>query len=100
LCLTRFLDANRYPPSDQVRGHASLENALVLYAIAMQVVAVGVEPGLGALDMVAGPCDHPPEPRRMVHLDKVGHLMGGKVVQHVRRREDQPPRERQRASGC
>ena len=25
--LTRFLDANRSPPSDQVRGHASLENA-------------------------------------------------------------------------
>src|ERR1700680_3949669 len=27
-CLTRFLYANRYSPSDQVRGHASLENAL------------------------------------------------------------------------
>ena len=26
-CLTRFLHANRDPPSDQVRGHASLENA-------------------------------------------------------------------------
>src|SRR6185437_14821706 len=26
--LTRFLHANRYPPSDQVRRHASLENAL------------------------------------------------------------------------
>jgi hypothetical protein len=26
--LTRFLDANRPPPTDQVRGHASLENAL------------------------------------------------------------------------
>jgi hypothetical protein len=23
----RFLDANRYPTPDQVRGHASLENA-------------------------------------------------------------------------
>ena len=29
LDLTRFPDANRYPPPDQVRGHASLENALV-----------------------------------------------------------------------
>src|SRR5229473_6206451 len=28
LDLTRFLDANRSPPPDQVRGHASLENAL------------------------------------------------------------------------
>src|SRR6266480_1124028 len=26
--LTRFLHANRYPPPDQVRGHASLKNAL------------------------------------------------------------------------
>ncbi|MDE2601608.1 MAG: hypothetical protein KGL62_04470, partial [Bradyrhizobium sp.] len=28
--LTRFLYANRYPPTDQVRGHASLENALTI----------------------------------------------------------------------
>jgi hypothetical protein len=28
--LTRFLHANRYPPPDQVRGHASLENAMDL----------------------------------------------------------------------
>jgi len=28
LVLTRFLPANRHPPTDQVRGHASLENAL------------------------------------------------------------------------
>jgi hypothetical protein len=28
-CLTRFLHANRYPPTDQVQGHASLENALI-----------------------------------------------------------------------
>ena len=27
LCSIAFSDANRYPPSDQVRGHASLENA-------------------------------------------------------------------------
>jgi hypothetical protein len=28
--LTRFLQANRHPAPDQVRGHASLENALEL----------------------------------------------------------------------
>src|ERR1700733_2713567 len=28
-CLTRFLHANRYPPTDQVRGHASLESATI-----------------------------------------------------------------------
>src|ERR1700722_4094453 len=30
--LTRFLDANRFPPPDQVRGHASLENAMKRYS--------------------------------------------------------------------
>ena len=69
--------------------------ALILDAVAMQVVAVGVEPGLGALDMTADPADHPPEPRRMVHLDEMRHLMGGEIVEHIRRRQDQPPRERQ-----
>src|ERR1700674_1551935 len=83
-----------------MRTRAPTWSALVADAVAMQVVAVGVEPGLGALDMIAGPCDDPPEPRRMVHFDKMDHLMGGKVVQHVRRRKDQPPRERQRACGC
>jgi hypothetical protein len=29
LVLTRFLHANRSPPTDQVRGHASLENAII-----------------------------------------------------------------------
>jgi len=29
----------------------------------MQIVAVGIEPGLGALDMTRDPCDHPPENR-------------------------------------
>ena len=61
----------------------------------MQVVAVGVEPGLGAFNMIADLSDHPPEPRRMVHFDEMGRLLGGKIVQHIGRREDQPPRERQ-----
>src|ERR1700724_3738975 len=72
---------------------------LVLYAVAMQVVAVGVEPGLGALDVTADPADHSPEPRRMIHFDEMGHLMAGEIIQHIRRREDQPPRERQRPRG-
>src|SRR5712671_4565406 len=38
-----------------------------------------------------------PEPRRVVHLDEMRHLMGGEVIEHEGRREDQPPGERQRA---
>jgi len=50
----------------------------VLNAVAMQIVAVGIEPGLGALDMTADPCDHPPEPPRMIHFDEMRHLMGAR----------------------
>jgi len=67
------------------------ERSLVLDAVAMQIVAVGVEPVLGALAVTADLCDDPPEPRRMVHLDKMGHFMSGEVIQHVWRCEDQPP---------
>jgi hypothetical protein len=35
---------------------------LILDPVAMQIVAVGVEPALGALDMVADAVDHAPEP--------------------------------------
>src|SRR6185437_12279075 len=46
--LTRFLHANRRPPTDQVRGHASLENALdhpAHFIAAMIFVFKGVPSG-------------------------------------------------------
>ena len=47
--LKRFLHANRYPPSDQVRGHASLENALPGSATADAIDrATAVHRGAGA----------------------------------------------------
>jgi hypothetical protein len=67
------------------------DHALVLNAVAMQIVAVGIEPGLGALDMTADFRDYPPEPRRMIHLDEMRHFMGGEVIQHEGRRQNQPP---------
>src|SRR4029077_4447382 len=78
---------------------ASLEEAAnsVLNPVTMQIVAVGIEPALGALDMAAGFCDHAPKPRRMVHLDQMRHFMRGEIVQYVRRRKDQPPGKRQRS---
>jgi hypothetical protein len=65
--------------------------ALILDPVAMQIVAVGVEPALGAINMAADFRDHPPEPRRMVHLDQMRDFMGGEIIQHERRRQDQPP---------
>src|ERR1700680_2926841 len=79
--------------------HSRVWTRLVLDPVAMQIVAIGVEPGLGALDVTADPADHSPEPRRMIHFDEMGHLMAGEIIQHIRWREDQPPRERQRPCG-
>src|SRR5712671_4055145 len=44
---------------------------VLLQAVAMQVRAVGVEPGLGALGVGADPEDRAPEARRMIHLDEM-----------------------------
>src|SRR5947207_11367078 len=85
------LSVSLFPRVDRL----GLRARLVLNAVAMQVVAVSVEPGLGALDVTADPADHPPEPRRMIHFDEMGHLMAGEIIQHIGRRQDQPPRERQ-----
>ena len=61
----------------------------------MQIVAGIVEPGLGPLDMAAHPRDHFPESRGMIHLHQMRHFVRGQIVQHVGRRENQAPRERQ-----
>ncbi len=58
-----------------------------------------VEPDFRALHRRAVPRQQPPEPRRVVHLLKVRNLVGGEVVEHERRRQDQPPRERENARG-
>src|SRR5262245_19573671 len=63
--------------------------ALILDPVAMQIVAVGIEPALGALDVIADAADHAPEPRRVVHLDEVRHFMRGEIIQHKGRRENQ-----------
>src|SRR5258708_10927801 len=56
-----------------------------------------MEPFLGALDVLAARSDLQPESRRVVHLDQMRDFMGGEIIQHIGRRENQPPRERQRA---
>lgn len=40
---------------------------------------------------------HAPEPRRVVHLDEMSDFVGGEIVEHEGRCEDQAPGERQRA---
>src|SRR5450756_509341 len=69
------------------------------HPIAMQIGAVGVEPGLGARDVRADALDHAPEPARVVHFDKMRDLVRREIVEHEGRREDQSPRIRQYAGG-
>ena len=53
----------------------------------MQIVAVGIEPALGAFDMTADAATDAPEPRRVVHLDQMRHFMGREIVQRISRQE-------------
>src|SRR6266702_4388098 len=71
--------------------------ALILDPVPVQIIAVRIEPLLGALHRRTGFSAHAPEPRRVVHLDEMGDFVGGKIVEHVGRCEDQAPGERQRA---
>ena len=59
--------------------------------VAMQIVAVNIEPLLGALGLRTDTRNDLPEPRRVVHLDQMRDLMSGEIVEHIRWREDQPP---------
>src|SRR5690242_12292139 len=43
----------------------------ILDPVAVQVVAAGIEPFLGAFDRRADPGDDAPEPRRVIHLDQM-----------------------------
>lgn len=64
---------------------------LFFNAVAMKIIAMGVEPPLGAFGCRTNLRHDFPEPRRMVHLDKMRNFMCRKVIQHIRRRENEPP---------
>src|SRR5689334_23552256 len=90
---------SREAAAAKMMGFASLypstnRELLILDAVAVQIVAVGVEPGLGAIHRRADAADGLPEPQRVVHLDQMRDFMCGEIVEHVRRREDQAPGER------
>ena len=59
----------------------------------MQVGAVHIEPGFGALMVRTDALHQAPESRRVVHLDEVRHFMGGEIIKHLARRQDEPPGE-------
>src|SRR5437870_2572049 len=85
---------------DKPAEHAESDIAIAALrgeAVTVQVGAVHVEPHLGALDVRIKALHQPPKPRRVVKLHQMAHLVRGKVVEHERGRENEPPRERQYA---
>ncbi len=56
-----------------------------------------LEPGFRAAPFRKQPLHHPPEALRMIELDPVRHFMRGQIIEHVRRRQHEPPRKRERA---
>ena len=46
-----------------------------------------------------GALDHGPESRSVIHMGKMGNLMGGEIVEHEGWRENKAPGEGQRAGG-
>ena len=57
----------------------------------MQPCAVGFEPGLGLFHAGMKVLIERPEIRAVIGLDQVGALVGGDIVKHVRRGQDQAP---------
>ena len=69
----------------------------VFGAIAMQARAVLPEPGPRLLMARHGALHQGPEAGTVIHVAEMGDLVRGEIVEHERRRQHQPPRERQRA---
>ena len=75
------VDSSPEPPHDAFRAEA------------VQVGAVDLQPRLGALGLGKQPARQLPEHRRMVHVHDMRDLVRGEIVEHIGRREDQPPGE-------
>ncbi len=83
--LDRPRELVRAPPSARLRDD-SMERWPVL-----------LEPGLRLLRLRTEPLDHAPEIRAVIHLAQMRHFVCREIVEHERRRHDQPPREGERA---
>lgn len=57
----------------------------------MELGAAGFEPALGLAGVGAVGQDLPPEPRTVVHFEAVGHFVGGHIIKHKWRGQNQAP---------
>ena len=60
----------------------------------MQLSAMAFQPGLGVGAAGAQRVGEAPKARRVVVLDQMGDLVCGDIIEHRRRRQDQPPGKR------
>src|SRR3970040_146080 len=73
--------------------------SIALESVAMQFGAMRVEPALGVTHVRTNALDQPPENSAVVHLDQMRDLVRGEIIEHERRRQNQPPRIGQHAGG-
>src|ERR1700730_10959722 len=70
----------------------------ISWAVMQQGLAVLLEPGLRRLDRaLAQPSRQRPEVRPVIEMHEMGDLVRHQIIQHLGRREYQPPGERHRA---
>jgi hypothetical protein len=82
------VDAPRPTPRRSGRG-----------TVAMQIGPVVAQPALGLFQPRHRAGHELPEAWTVIHLDQMGNLVRGDVVEHMRGRQHQPPRKRQQAAG-
>jgi len=64
---------------------------VVIEPVAMQISPVNLEPGLGTGDMRTDAVNQPPETAGVIHLDEMGDLVRGQIIEDEWRRQHQPP---------
>ena len=50
-----------------------------------------IEPQLGPLEVRTDTIEQSPEARRVIHFDHMRTFVRRKIIEHVARREDEPP---------
>ena len=63
-------------------GSKNFRSRIFVQAVAVQVGPIRVEPGLGTPHVGTNLLNQSPEPPRVIHLDEMGGLVDGEIVEH------------------
>src|SRR5487761_2153320 len=86
-----FIDQRAIRPTHPGNSDKGLGSLAYSLAIAMQIQPTQGEPAHGLVQMRKRLANECPETRSMIHLGKMGDLVGGHVIQNMGRREHQAP---------